>query len=679
MKIFPILSTQTPKQYRHYNVSSAQKKELAVADYSDIRVGYYMPLENSKNYPKTISFLGKLVHIVDGGTHADNMRHFLKSVRNDVEISMHDVVEHKKYRGTKQLKSAEEQLKLLNETIPNNCKDYIAIPILANVPLLNIQSQFNKIIDEDSVFTPENIKANKAKLLMFLKTLYDNPQQLSKIISDMDPCGQGIEYAYGVIREINKLVEKCSHVYVPSGHPNDLSIKWMASERGLKPELYNYVATGEDKNNVIVNMVNEIKNNNWYNFNLLSLSDAKVVGLKSKDWVTDYIYSAYDSCITDFARGVYNLTPLRKGDSLIGYSYHGKSNDYPYEEFPHNADVANLVKFVGKDKSEVLATEEETLLFLDCLRNGRPLEEAPDKLYMVNDVFYSWQIDKNKLELQGKYVNKDLSLFFDENTDGKIIFKKCDCEGDGRPSVMSIWGSCYSLMNAIAGDIGREESGVSDNDRRFHQSVDLGCYDIEQIPLEKDDRAKKSRLHYAAIHFSNANNIIKQSLSPKNISPKLSEPAELLATIYLEQGEYEKAEGCLNFAIDVLSRALVNRFGQGVKYKMSSDYRYDYSSYSYDSAYERYKNPGSLLSWMKLYSVSSASMEEPNLVILKLSLMYKKIAELCRLKHEYYPANVCEAASRDIMDCNARGIAVLMRRYDSIQYIGDLYSEIKPN
>ncbi len=674
MKIFPILSTQTPKQYKYYNVNSVQKEEeFATEDYSDVKVGYYMPLENSKNYPKTISFLGKLVHIVDGGTHADNMKHFLRSVRNDVEISMHDVVENKKYRGTKQLKSAEEQLKLLNEKITNNSADYIAIPILANVPLLNIQDQYNKIIGDNSIFTPENLKANKAKLLIFLKIIYDNPQKLSEIISAMDPCGQGIEYAYGVIREINKLVDKCSHVYVPSGHPNDLTVKWMAAERGLKPELYNYVATGDDKDNVIVNMVNEIRDKNWYNFNLLSLSDAKVVGLKSRDWVTDYIYSAYDSCITNFARGVYNLSPLRNGDSLIGYSYHGDSNDYPYEEFPHNADVANLVKFVGKDKAEVLATEEETLLFLDRLRNGESLDEVPDKLYMINDVFYSWQIEKNKLELQGKYVNKDLSLFFDENINGKIIFKKCDCEGDGRPSVMSIWGSCYSLMNAIAGDIGRESS-VSDSDRRLHHSIDLGRYNIEQLPLEKDDRAKKMRLHYAALHFSDANNIIKQTLSPKNISPKLSEPAELLSTIYFERGEYEKAEGCLNFAIDVLSRVLINRFGQGIKYQMRSQYQYDYNS-----AYENYKNPVALLSWMKKYSTSRASIEEPNLVIFKLSLMYKKLAELCRLKNEEYPAKVCEAASRDILNCNAGAIAVLMRRYESIQYIGDLYSEIKPN
>ena len=53
----------------------------------------------------------------------------------------------------------------------------------------------------------------------------------------------------------------------------------MADQRGVKPELYHYIATGQDTNNTITNIINEIKEKNWYSVNLLGFSDARVVGM----------------------------------------------------------------------------------------------------------------------------------------------------------------------------------------------------------------------------------------------------------------------------------------------------------------------------------------------------------------------------------------------------------------
>ena len=50
--------------------------------------------------------------------------------------------------------------------------------------------------------------------------------------------------------------------------------------KGLKPELYHYIATGKDMNNSVAGMRQEIIDKNWYTFNLLSLSEARIVGLK---------------------------------------------------------------------------------------------------------------------------------------------------------------------------------------------------------------------------------------------------------------------------------------------------------------------------------------------------------------------------------------------------------------
>lgn len=379
-------------------------------------------LSPSTNKIKTVSFMGKTVHIVDGGAHADNMKHFASAINFNISVKMHDVETNPKDSNTKQLKSLEEQLKNLNGN-PNLKGEYIAIPAVASVALLNLQDQYNRVMGTNKTLTPQNIKANKTSLIEFLEKIYKNPEIYSKSIKYMDDIGQGKEYTYGVIQEINKLIDKGAKVYIPAGHPHDTTLKWMAAQRGLKPELYHFIATGEDKDHLIQDMSNDIKSKNWYDFNLLALSNANVVGLKDVSGEKDYFFAAYDSCITDGARGVYNFSPIRneENDKLEGYSYTNTLYaEYPFEKFPANDEVANLVKFVGKDAEKVIASEDETLDFLIALENNEDTDNYANKLYPVNEIFSKNEIIREKMALKGDYVDSSLKLFFRKNKGNKM-------------------------------------------------------------------------------------------------------------------------------------------------------------------------------------------------------------------------------------------------------------------
>ena len=286
----------------------------------------------------TVSFMGHNVHIVDAGAHADYMKHFATAVNKDMDVEMHYSEENPKYRGTKQLKSLEEELSKLAQSQDSFEDEYVAVPALASVGIQNIQDQYERIMGKKIKLTTENIKSHKKELLAFLKEIYEHPEEHKKYISYMDSPKQGIEYTYGVIKQINRLKAKGAKVYVPSGHPQEQSLKWLAGERGLKDELYHYIATGEDPNNVIHKLHKEIKDNNWYDFNLLSLSNANIVGVKGVGGAQDYMFAAYDSCITDGARGVYNLSPVldKKTGKILGYSFTDTATvEYPLTDFPH--------------------------------------------------------------------------------------------------------------------------------------------------------------------------------------------------------------------------------------------------------------------------------------------------------------------------------------------------------
>ena len=120
------------------------------------------------------------------------MAHFANAVSKDMDVEIHEVDTVPDLNSVKNLKSMEKRLKELNQK--KDLDDtFVAIPALALVPILNIQDQYNKIMQDEIQLTPKNIKDYKQELLSFLKRLYDNPSQYKKYIEYMDPNKQGIE------------------------------------------------------------------------------------------------------------------------------------------------------------------------------------------------------------------------------------------------------------------------------------------------------------------------------------------------------------------------------------------------------------------------------------------------------------------------------------------------------
>lgn len=640
----------------------------------------------------TISFGGYPVHIVDGGNHATNMQHFANAISNNMDIEMYDVEVNPQDANMKQLKSLELELKILNAEHPkfkNN--EYVAVPALASVPLLNLQEQYNRIMHTNKIFTPENLKANKKNLLKFLKTIYENPNKYRQYIQYMDSKTQGIEYAYGVIKEINKAKANGAKIYIPSGHPQDTTLKWLAGQRGLKPELYNYIATGIDKDGKIKKLTQEIKNNNWYDFNLLSLSNANVVGVKGTTGAQDYMFAAYDSCVTDGARGVYNFSPIRENGKLIGYSYtNTNTNEYPYEEFPANSEISNIAEFVGKDIDEVIASPKDINIFNELAHDNKDFDKIPNKLYPIEDVFSFQEIKNRKLRLQGDYVDKSLTLFFRKNEDGKVIFPKCDCEGSGKPSVLSMWGSCFSVMNAIARDIEIQNSQYPNTNGNCSNSEFANHRKKINKILEKGINTPNDKEAERSFNYAIALN--KAFEASNNVELLDFKPYQLLGNLHFTHKKYDYANACYNNAINMLAKKIQNQTGNRPISQMLEDYENYKNSISDNEVYNI------LMSKYKTYSVWKKFVTSPpqkplyyndykdkfekgyldyKNLILPCAKMFERLNIICYKNQEFYPAEVCKQASKDIKECNSRAEQVLQLRADGISYIGDLYNEIK--
>ncbi|MBQ2983903.1 MAG: hypothetical protein IJD57_03820 [Candidatus Gastranaerophilales bacterium] len=646
--------------------------------------------------PKNIlSFLGYPVYIVDGGAHADNMEHFANAISKDMETQIRPVETLVEHDTIKNLKSLEKRLQELNEE--DNLKNaFVAVPALATVPLLNIQAQYNRLMGENIKLTPENIKSHKKDLLEFLKKIYDYPSIYSQYARNMDSTNQGLQYVWGVIQEINKLVKKGAKVYVPSGHPQDQTLKWMAEQRGYKPELYYYIAKGKDKDNVITKMHNEIKENNWYDFNLLALSDANIVGVKGAKGPQDYMFAAYDSCITDGERGVYNFTPIRENNEIIGYSYTDKKTvEYPFDEFPANDKIANISKFVGKDYLSTIASKKDIEKLKECLKEGKSTQNCADKLYPVEEVFSKEEIKNKKIDLQGRFVDKSLELFFDTNHAGDIIFPKCDCEGSGKPSVLSMWGSCFSTFNAIARDIKLKDKIKHYYGDNIETNKDVLDKKIDNLIVRAEAIIGLSYITQPSYNLAQdyLNDAIERSKLKKealNLPYSDYRPHALLGDLHFKQGKYELAQACYNQAINALCDEYFAKRGD----KTLEEYKTDYEKYieykQADEEYDRYKKEFDGYSFFKMliskypnrpihYGEFPNHKEGYNIfenVAKKCAQLYSKMSDVCDKRGEKYPANVCRCVSEDILDGNQRAERVIGLRKDGVYYIGDLYPHI---
>lgn len=655
---------------------------------SDIFVKSYSPApQNIHSTLNPVSFMGYSVHIVDGGNHAKNMTYFANSLTDKWDIYNKEVETNRRDPNVKQLENLEWKLKELNFANDLSYDEYhdfayVALPVLATVPLQNLQDQMKAVTGKDIHLTPQNVKTKKNEIIQFLKMLYDHPEQYRKYIDYMDPMGQGIEKTYGVIYQINKINAKPNtKVLVPAGHPEYASIKWITEQRNLKPELHNYIATNEDVNYVIHNVQDEIKNNGWYDFNLLSLSDADVVNLKNEA-DENYIYSAYDSCITNGGRGVYNFSPVRdENGNLKGYGYHNEQTaDYPFEEFPANDEVQNIARFVGRPLDEVLADEKTTQAFKDAVWNNESREPFADKLFKVEDIFPQHERDYNKMSLKGDYIDSSLNLFFRKNNNGQVIFPACDCEGSGRPSVLSMWGSCFSIFNAIKDDINLKERF---NERGYFNEETLKTKHPQEINL----LLKESEKMLENKNYTEAEHILRYAAElEKTAGLHGHKPLEALGNLYLMQNDYIKAEDCFNSALNELSRHIItkiNSINKDLTLAECSTYKNRFENLQnqhmeYIHEKQRYDNLGAI---QKMFSTEPQKPEQAEKyrqyaliydMALEAGQIFRKLADICEKKGEDYPTFACNWAA-DMMQYPSEGVCfdIIKRRADNNTYLGD--------
>ncbi|MBQ6516137.1 tetratricopeptide repeat protein [bacterium] len=408
-----------------------------------ISQGYFCGnFDYGRKFTPMINFRSKDIQILDAGKHMSDLSAALQEglIGEDVKIEKVHVELNKQDNSRKQMDSVNKNLEkiLKSEKLP----DYVVLPFSMSVDILNLNDQYERVMGEKFTFTPENVNFNKDKMMNFLLKIKNHPNTYCDYIGYMDPIGQGIEKTYDVIQNINKLVEKGVKVYIPAGQPNDLSMKWAIGKDNLKPEFYYYLSKNKDVDGKITYLKNDIADKNWYKLNLLCFSDAENVG--TLNYRGDkFIYSAYDTNVTQYKKGTYNLYPVRKWNGNIkGYSYYGRENT-GLEDISLKND--KLKDFVGKDISSVLASDSEHTDF--NLYN----KKNEKKLYRVDRICKLYCTPKT--ELMGKYVDSSLTLFFDTNTAGEVIFNKTNIEGSQRPSIFGMWGSCFSAITAVIDDV----------------------------------------------------------------------------------------------------------------------------------------------------------------------------------------------------------------------------------
>ena len=132
-------------------------------------------VQTVKSMQNPVSFMGYSVHIVDGGNHATNMNHFAQSI-SDGKWDLYNKEVDTNYRDPdiKQLENLEWKLKELNfepSLSYDNYHDaaYVALPVLANVPLQNLEAQMNAVMGTHTHLTPQNIRTKKDEVIKFLK------------------------------------------------------------------------------------------------------------------------------------------------------------------------------------------------------------------------------------------------------------------------------------------------------------------------------------------------------------------------------------------------------------------------------------------------------------------------------------------------------------------------------
>lgn len=575
---------------------------------------------NSNSYSKHHISSKANVHIIDGFLHADTMEHFAKAVLKDVKnvdtIKMHYVECNSRDINTKQMSSLEEKLIELNNSYNLGKGDFIAIPGLASVAILNLQERIRNVLKQSVHLTVQNLKVYRNEILNLLKQFYLYKNYYANEISMLDKNSQDLQYTYGVINEINKFSQKGVNVYIPAGHGADSTIKWMIKAQGLEKEYTEYLSQNRDSEGEIERIFKQAEQNNYYDFNLLALSKAHIVNVKNKS-DKDFIFAAKDGCINDGARGVYNFSPIRSSSGkIIGYSFTDTSTvEYPYNEFHANERIANIAKYVGLQCRDFYPSHSEVEDFRRLVKQGCSTSDLPDRLYPMSAVFDQSYIERNKLDRIGHFINREQNLIFDTNSRGEILFQKTNCEGSEKPSVMQMWGSCFSTINALKRDV-----------LKYKEKNNSSFYYIEKANVELSNRQLKG----AEFYYNKALEILHPDRTDLNCNNKIIEIYEELYNVLRQQCKYVEAKGVANILLDLKA------------YKIKDKFIF---------------TPG------YLYAQS------------KLAKYYEEIASCCEKTCEHYPAKVCRWAAQELRKNSEYGDKIVQRRAEQNQYIGDLYEE----
>lgn len=563
---------------RVYAVSNALNTCCAVQKTREVKssINKCDSFETSQPLIPQINFGAYRIHIVDGGAHSHVMEHFaraiVKNVDDVVDVVMHKADTNPRYSGMKQMKSVKEKLTLLNEGNLAKAGDYVAIPCSAQVQL-NQLSEFLNL--EPKTIKPYNVKSYKARILDYLHSIPGSQRNA------MDPNGQGFDYVYGVIEQINALVKKGVNVYLPAGHPIESALKATIGAANKKDDLYKFIYTrGKEGAETVNTAIAELKSANAYRFNLLALSDAHVVNVRDLSGRNDYVFAAYDNCVNDGARGVFNFYPVRnKEGEILGYSFTDKHTvQYPKEEYLANDEFANIAKFVGKRIRECCANGSFTHMMKNMIKFEEPHPSFPDKLYFVPEIYPPRRLKAEKLAEKGEWVDNSEQLFFDVNDHGEVIFRKCDCEGSGRPSVIPMWGSCFATLNAIKRDIA---SAVNRNRPAFSSTLGTQIQN-QRMELEKMLCNGDKSASFVEYSLNKLLKLIKPYADvPSTFDTNLWAHKHLYKVL-MAQRKPAAAEGVLNKSINLQSQILLHEFrqAQDVKdfYCITFAHYWDYST-----------------------------------------------------------------------------------------------------
>lgn len=504
---------------------------------------------NTKFSSKSPAFGVYSVCLLDNGKHGSDVRNFAKTVLpQDSLLKQVDVEQNKIEPDLKQVDGLLNALRDINNLPANLRPEYLIMPVLIGVPLLNLTDQMKAVTGKDIYLTPQNLKENKDKIIDFLKIISEQPDKYRKYIDYLDPLGLKIEYTYPLLQEIKKAAENDIKVYIPAGHPEYQSIKYLTERDNIKPELYHYLSTGEDIDGCIKKTSDFIKEKNWYEFNLLELADAQIVKLLDAQG-NQHLYSSYDNLETKAKRGIYNLYPVRKNGRVEGYSFTDRvTNQYP--DIKYLERLSSLTRFVGLDLSEVLANKEETEKFKIALNNNSDTSEFKNKLFKIKDVFNEEEITDKKLYLKGNFVDSSLSLFFDVNDSNEVIFKNCNYERSDRPSVKSIFGACFSTCNAVADDIKETEEKAKSTEDNLYKALISRAKSAQY----KGNSKEALGFYQSALNYKEEQ-LLLRNIKKKDLTVFLKDELNLAKT-NLELQNYADAE---NHFRNALSIAMQNR------------------------------------------------------------------------------------------------------------------------